>query len=59
MTPDLATIPHVEVRRRVPLAGYTRFGIGGAAEMLADASDPASFTTAFSAANSVAVPLRL
>src|SRR5580658_2065786 len=37
-TPALASIPGLDLRENVPLSSVTRFGIGGPARWLADAS---------------------
>jgi len=42
----LTEIPQVTILRSVPLAGYTRFGIGGEADWLVDAASVAAFTAA-------------
>jgi UDP-N-acetylmuramate dehydrogenase len=42
----LTEIPQLTILRSVPLAGYTRFGIGGAADWLVDAASVAAFTAA-------------
>jgi len=57
MTPDLAGIPLVEVRRGVPLAAYTRFGIGGAADVLAETSDAGSLVEALRVAQACGQPV--
>ncbi len=54
---SLAALPGVQVRRNVPLAGYTRFGIGGPAEVLADVADEASLSPALDAARSSGLPV--
>jgi len=43
---DLSALPHTSVRREAPLSEYTRFGIGGPADIFATVSDPASFIEA-------------
>jgi len=57
MMPDLAGIPLVEVRRGVPLAAYTRFGIGGPAEVLAETSDAGSLAEALRMARACGRPV--
>jgi len=42
----LSSLPQVTVRRDAPLAAYTRFGIGGPADILVETSAPASFIDA-------------
>lgn len=42
----LAGLPDVTVRRDAPLAGYTRFGIGGPADIFVETAEPASFIQA-------------
>ncbi|HWE51647.1 MAG TPA: UDP-N-acetylmuramate dehydrogenase [Bryobacteraceae bacterium] len=42
----LSGLPGVTVRRDVPLAAYTRFGIGGPADILVETSDPEAFIEA-------------
>jgi len=42
----LTEIPQLTILRSVPLAGYTRFGIGGEADWLVDAASVPAFTAA-------------
>ncbi|MCC7174721.1 MAG: UDP-N-acetylmuramate dehydrogenase [Bryobacterales bacterium] len=42
----LAALPHTQVSRNIALAGYTRFAIGGPADVLAETGDTASFMEA-------------
>jgi len=46
----LAAIPTVTVLRGVPLSGYTRFGIGGPADLFAETPDAEAFIAALTAA---------
>jgi UDP-N-acetylmuramate dehydrogenase len=43
---QLAEIPNLQVQAGVPLAAYTRFGIGGPADILAETARPQSFLAA-------------
>jgi UDP-N-acetylmuramate dehydrogenase len=43
----LAMLPDVQVERDVPLSGYTRFGLGGPADVLADAATESAFVAAY------------
>lgn len=52
----LAAIPALTVLSDVPLAAYTRFGIGGPAAILCDTPDEAAFVKALGVAISLAVP---
>ncbi len=45
----LAEIPNLTVSAHAPLAGYTRFGIGGPADLLAETKDEAAFVAAVAA----------
>jgi UDP-N-acetylmuramate dehydrogenase len=42
----LSEIPQLTILRNAPLAGYTRFGIGGEADWLVDAASVAAFSAA-------------
>jgi len=42
----LSAVPLTTVLRDVPMAGYTRFGIGGAADIYVETGDPSSFVAA-------------
>ena len=46
----LAAIPDIAVRKDVPLSEYTRFGIGGPADIYAETGHPESFVEALSIA---------
>ena len=46
----LAAIPHLQVLEQAPLSGYTRFGIGGPADIYAETADPESFIAALQVA---------
>ncbi|HJT87556.1 MAG TPA: UDP-N-acetylmuramate dehydrogenase [Bryobacteraceae bacterium] len=46
----LAAIPNVTVSRGTPLARYTRFGIGGPADLYAETGDAGAFVAALEAA---------
>jgi UDP-N-acetylmuramate dehydrogenase len=43
----LCVLPETKVLRDAPLSGYTRFGIGGPADLFAGTHDPASFIDAW------------
>ena len=49
---SLAAIPNLQVAAGVPLASYTRFGIGGPAAVLAETASVESFVAALRAARS-------
>jgi UDP-N-acetylmuramate dehydrogenase len=51
----LAAIPHLTVSLDVPLARYTRFGIGGPADILAEAADDEAFVQGLAAARESAL----
>jgi UDP-N-acetylmuramate dehydrogenase len=53
----LAAIPGLQVSANVPLAQYTRFGLGGPAAVLAETRDPEAFAEAVRAAESAGVPV--
>jgi len=57
MTPDFAGIPLLEVRRGVPLAAYTRFGIGGPAGFLVETRDPGGLASALGIARASGKPV--
>lgn len=42
----LAAIPRIKLERDAPLSGYTRFGIGGPADIYAELNDPERFIDA-------------
>ena len=48
----LSALPETTVLRDVPLSRYTRFGIGGPADIFVDTPDPASFMDAWRIARS-------
>ena len=52
----LAAIPDLQVRTGVPLARYTRFGIGGPADILAETASAEAFVAALRAARSSGLP---
>jgi len=52
----LAGIPNLTVSECVPLAAYTRFGIGGPADLLAETADEEAFLRALEAARSSGMP---
>ncbi len=52
----LAGIPNLTVSEGVPLATYTRFAIGGPADLLAETADEAAFLRALEAARSSGMP---
>jgi UDP-N-acetylmuramate dehydrogenase len=43
----LSALPETTVLRDAPMSGYTRFGIGGPADLFAETSDPARFIDAW------------
>jgi UDP-N-acetylmuramate dehydrogenase len=53
----LAEIPNVTVSTHTLLAGYTRFGIGGPADLFAETRDEAAFMVAVAAARATATPV--
>lgn len=57
MQSHLAAIPNLTVLPGAPLSRYTRFGIGGPADLYAETGDPHAFTTAMEAARSSGLPL--
>jgi UDP-N-acetylmuramate dehydrogenase len=52
----LAGIPNLTVSTNVPLAGHTRFGIGGPADFFAEAASEQAFTAALDAAHACGIP---
>jgi len=52
----LAGIPNLTVSTSVPLAGYTRFGIGGPADFFAETADPEAFATSIDRARECGIP---
>jgi UDP-N-acetylmuramate dehydrogenase len=52
----LSAVANLTVLPNEPLAAYTRFGIGGAAALLCDTSDPLAFTEAIAILKTLAVP---
>ena len=56
MRAHLAAIPNVTVLPGAPLSRYTRFGIGGPADLYAETSDSGAFTTALEAAKASGLP---
>ncbi len=52
----LAQIPNLSLIERAPLSRYTRFGIGGLADLYVETADEASFMRALSAARSGETP---
>ena len=53
----LAGIPNLTVSSRAPLSGYTRFGIGGPADLLVETASPEGFRAAVHAARAAAMPV--
>jgi UDP-N-acetylmuramate dehydrogenase len=53
----LAAIPNLTVSARTPLSRYTRFGIGGPADLFAEADDEAAFTAALATARASGLDL--
>ncbi|MDE3164461.1 MAG: UDP-N-acetylmuramate dehydrogenase [Acidobacteriota bacterium] len=53
----LAGIPHVTVSRDTPLSRYTRFGIGGPADLFAETDSPEGFAAAIGAARDAGIPV--
>jgi len=53
----LAVIPHLTVSARTPLSRYTRFGIGGEADLFAETSDEQAFIAAIAAARASGTPV--
>jgi UDP-N-acetylmuramate dehydrogenase len=52
----LAEIPNLTVSEGVPLSRYTRFGIGGPADLYAETDDVETFVAALAAAHSSGIP---
>jgi UDP-N-acetylmuramate dehydrogenase len=52
----LAGIPNLTVSEGTPLAGYTRFGIGGPADLYAEAGSVEAFIAAMEAARETGIP---
>jgi UDP-N-acetylmuramate dehydrogenase len=52
----LAAIPNLTVSMGVPLSRYTRFGIGGPADLYAETGDVEAFIAALAAARSSGIP---
>lgn len=55
----LQSIPKLTVLQNVPLAKYTRFGLGGPADLLAETSDEAAFAAAWLQVRDAGVPLEV
>jgi UDP-N-acetylmuramate dehydrogenase len=53
----LAGIPNLAVSARVPLSRYTRFGIGGPADLFAETRDEQAFIAAIAAARDDGMPV--
>jgi UDP-N-acetylmuramate dehydrogenase len=53
----LAGIPNLTVSRHTPLSRYTRFGIGGPADLFAETASPDAFAQAVAAAHTARVPV--
>jgi UDP-N-acetylmuramate dehydrogenase len=53
----LAGIPNLTVSTHTPLASYTRFAIGGPADLYAETCSPEAFAAAISAARDSATPI--
>jgi UDP-N-acetylmuramate dehydrogenase len=51
----LAEIPNLTVSRDTPLSRYTRFGIGGPADLYAETSSAEAFVAALTAAHSTGI----
>ena len=56
MRSHLAAIPNLTVLPGAPLSRYTRFGIGGPADVYAETGDAGSFTAALEAAKASGLP---
>jgi len=52
----LAGIPHLSVSRDAPLSRYTRFGIGGPADLYAETDNVEAFIAALTATQSCGIP---
>ena len=57
--PNLDGIEGLRVEKDAPLSQYTRFGLGGPAALLADASTEAAFLSAWTAIEQTGVPLEV
>jgi UDP-N-acetylmuramate dehydrogenase len=55
----LFDIPNLQIQRDVPLAEHTRFGIGGPADLFADAPDEHTFIDAIRTAHAEEIPLEV
>jgi UDP-N-acetylmuramate dehydrogenase len=55
----LAAIPNLQVLQGVPLTRYTRFGIGGPADLFAETDNVEAFVAAIQAARESAIPFLL
>src|SRR5262249_35270747 len=53
----LAAIPQLTVLPNAPLSNYTRFGIGGPADLYAETEDAEAFVAAMNAVRETALPL--
>lgn len=53
---DLASLPGVSVLRNAPLSRYTRFGIGGPADLYAETKDADTFVRSLAIARSSGIP---
>ncbi len=53
---SLSSLPKLSVKQGVPLSQYTRFGIGGPADILAETVDEATFAKAFQMARASGLP---
>lgn len=54
---QLSAVPHTTVLRDTPLAAYTRFGIGGLADIYVETGSPESFVAALKIARSSHLPM--
>lgn len=57
MRPHLAAIPNLNILPGAPLSRYTRFGIGGPADLYAETEDASAFVTALKTVKCGGVPL--
>jgi UDP-N-acetylmuramate dehydrogenase len=55
----LSTLPEIAVRRDVPLSGYTRFGIGGPADLLVETRSREAFIEALRAVRSLGLKVAI
>ncbi len=53
----LAEIPNLKVEAGVPLSQHTRFGIGGPADLFAEAADAEAFAAALAVARGAGIPV--